>query len=107
MNPWNHERSPGGSSGGDAALIAAKCVPLALGTDIAGSIRGPSHFCGVKGFKPTGFRSSCLWNKVPLKYGSTLNNYIKPCAGPISNHMEDIILVMRLLLTEKLTCLDP
>ena len=52
-NPWNLERTPGGSSGGAAAAVAAGLGPLALGTDGAGSIRGPAAACGLVGLKPT------------------------------------------------------
>jgi amidase len=52
-NPWNLERSPGGSSGGSAAALAAGMTGLELGSDIAGSIRNPAHYCGVFGHKPT------------------------------------------------------
>src|SRR5712692_9925806 len=56
-NPWNLERTPGGSSGGQAAIIAAGGSPLGLGTDIGGSIRVPATFCGIAGMKPTSGRT--------------------------------------------------
>lgn len=52
-NPWNHALTPGGSSGGAAVALAAGFTALELGSDIAGSIRTPAHFCGVYGHKPT------------------------------------------------------
>jgi amidase len=57
-NPYNPERTPGGSSGGSAAALAAGMVPLEFGSDIGGSIRVPAHFCGVFGHKPS-------WGLVP------------------------------------------
>jgi amidase len=52
-NPWDLERSSGGSSGGSAAVLAAGLAGLELGSDIGGSIRNPSHYCGVYGHKPS------------------------------------------------------
>ncbi|QUD89246.1 amidase family protein [Phenylobacterium montanum] len=58
LNPHDHARSPGGSSGGSSAALAAGMVPLEFGSDIGGSIRVPAHFCGVFGHKPS-------WGLVP------------------------------------------
>ena len=52
-NPWDLTRSPGGSSGGSAAAIAAGFSALEIGSDIGGSIRNPAHFCGICGHKPS------------------------------------------------------
>jgi amidase len=52
-NPWNFGRTPGGSSGGAAAALAAGFVPLELGSDIGGSLHAPAHYCGVFSHKPS------------------------------------------------------
>jgi fatty acid amide hydrolase len=57
-NPWNVERSPGGSSGGEGAIIAARGSALGIGTDIGGSVRVPAHSCGIHSLKPTPGRLS-------------------------------------------------
>lgn len=69
MNPLRTDRTPHGSSGGEAALISACGSPLGLGTDIGGSIRLPAAMCGVVGFKPTTGRLRlvpCLTSSRPL-----------------------------------------
>ena len=57
-NPWDKGRTSGGSSGGEAALIASKCSPLGIGSDIGGSLRNPAEFCGIYTIKPCSQRLS-------------------------------------------------
>lgn len=57
-NPYDNDRVVGGSSGGDAGLVASSCVPLGIGSDISGGVRIPATFCGIYGFKPTSARVS-------------------------------------------------
>lgn len=89
-NPWNLERTPGGSSGGSAASLAAAFCGLDSGSDIGGSIRNPAHYCGVYGHKPT-------WNVVSahghwLPGTHTANDL--SVVGPMARSSEDLALAM-------------
>ncbi len=64
-NPWDAARTPGGSSGGEGAILGSGCSVVGLGTDIGGSSRIHAHFCGVVGFKPTAARHTVMGMWAP------------------------------------------
>jgi fatty acid amide hydrolase len=100
LNPWAGERTPGGSSGGEGALVAAQCVPLGLGSDIGGSIRIPAAFCGVVGFKPTAARLTRRGMPAPRPGGLDGQNGVLPTAGPLARCVGDVCLLQAALLKD-------
>lgn len=84
-NPWNLACNPGGSSSGAAAATAARCGPMAIGTDIGGSVRLPAALCGLVGFKPT-------QGRVPHLPPSTARS-----AGPLTRTVADNALLLTVL----------
>jgi aspartyl-tRNA(Asn)/glutamyl-tRNA(Gln) amidotransferase subunit A len=88
-NPWNLERFTGGSSTGSGAAVAAGMVPMALGSDTGGSIRGPAAHCGVVGLMPT--------FGLVSRAGVITNSYTFDHCGPLARSVEDCALVLEAL----------
>lgn len=92
-NPYNHDHTPGGSSGGSAAALAAGFSALEMGSDIGGSIRNPAHCCGLFGHKPT-------WELIPSRGHALPGAIAAPdiaVIGPLARSAEDLELAMGVL----------
>src|SRR5438477_7811368 len=94
-NPWNIERTPGGSSGGAAAALAAGMTPFDIGTDLSASIRIPAHFCGVFGLKPTEQRVPLTGLLPGLPTPRSVR--IMSCIGPMARTVEDLALLYSII----------
>ena len=92
-NPWDPARSPGGSSGGAGAAVAARLVPVAIGTDTGGSVRVPAAFCGVQGLRPSVGRVSAE--------GIAPISATRDTAGPLARSVEDLALLDSVLGDER------
>ncbi len=97
-NPWNRERTPGGSSGGAAAAVAAGLTGLEIGNDIGGSIRIPAHFCGIYGHKSSYGLVSMYgpkpWESRHPGYAAEVDLLVN---GPLARSADDLELVMDLV----------
>ena len=92
-NPWSRHRTPGGSSGGEGALVASACASFGIGSDVGGSIRIPAAFCGIFGHKPSSQLISTEGH-YPAPVGE-LSKYL--CVGPMTRSAEDLALLMQVL----------
>ncbi len=92
-NPFDLERTSGGSSGGASAILAAGGSPLDIGSDTGGSIRLPAHFCGVTGLKPTAGRVPRTGHIIGFEGAPQFLTHI----GPLARHVEDLSLVLGLI----------
>jgi amidase len=97
-NPWNLERTPGGSSGGSAAAVASGMSPLDIGSDIGGSVRNPANFCGIFSLKPSDYRVP-FTGHIPPPPGSKgrglLRYFLTP--GPLARSVEDLRLALTII----------
>lgn len=100
-NPWDPERTAGGSSGGSGAAIAAGLSPLDVGSDIGGSVRVPAHFCGIYSLKPTEYRVPSAghipdWS-VPGQSDGTIGVQHMGTYGPLARSIEDLRLCLSII----------
>jgi fatty acid amide hydrolase len=102
-NPWNMERSCGGSSGGEAALIAAGASPLGLGNDIGGSLRIPAAFCGITSIRPTAGRTpDRCGHGLPIGQLAIVSQ-----VGPMAKRVEDLAMALRIIERGRDPLLEP
>ena len=93
-NPYDVTRMPGGSSGGAGAIVASGGSPLDIGSDTGGSIRLPSHFCGIAGIKPNSGRVPRTGHIVPYGMGA-VDSLTQ--LGPMARHVEDLALALPII----------
>jgi fatty acid amide hydrolase 2 len=91
-NPWDLARTPGGSSGGEAAIVAAGGAAFGIGSDIAGSIRIPASFCGIAGHKPTGG-----WVPLTGHWGMEHSSTRALVCGPMARRARDLAPILQVI----------
>jgi fatty acid amide hydrolase len=96
-NPWNEIKTPGGSNGGEAGLLATRSSAFGIGSDLFGSIRIPCAFTGVYGFKPTSHRNSKIGATLYTGTGFSSILHLTSSYGPICKSMDDILLLSKTL----------
>lgn len=92
-NPWNRNKGVGGSSGGEAGLVAGRCSPIGIGNDIGGSIRVPSAFCGCYSLKPTSSRISKVGFVSYTDSAEAGFQNVNVSWGPIARSIDDVVLL--------------
>ncbi|WP_328315892.1 amidase [Streptomyces sp. NBC_00388] len=95
-NPWDHRRTPGGSSGGSAAALASGFGALSIGSDIAGSLRTPAHFCGVYAHKPT-LGLAATRGMVPPGVPALPGDHDLAVVGPMARTARDLTLLLDIM----------
>lgn len=100
VNPWNSQRSAGGSSGGEGAIVASRGSPLGLGSDMGGSVRIPAAFCGIYGFKPSAGRTSFKGHDINGPTASGIRNIFSAC-GPLAISVADVELFCKAVMSEE------
>ncbi len=96
VNPWDSERTPGGSTGGGAAAVAARMTPLEIGSDIGGSVRIPAHYCGIYSLKPTE-NLVPLTGHIPEPPGSPRGVRVMASIGPLARSVGDLRLGLEVI----------
>lgn len=95
-NPWDNERTSGGSTGGGAAAVAARLSPLELGSDIGGSVRNPAHYNGIFSLKPTEWRVPGHGHVPDLPGGTRTVRYMGTF-GPLARCVDDLEVALRIV----------
>jgi amidase len=93
LNPWDSNRTPGGSSGGDAVAVATGMTPLGMGNDYGGSLRAPAQFCGVASIKPSLGRVPDHMSLMPSEPAVSAQLFLSQ--GPMARHVKDLRLALR------------